>query len=112
MVPGSFLIERKLPGVRRHEHFVKQNLGAGRIYFCRASEIKRVPKKSKTFWSRRESGVSSVLQGKTLAQAEFTSAEQVKFKREPKKPKTFWVRRQVTRRVTCLKKENEKTTST
>ena len=35
--------------------------------------------------SRRESGVPSVLQGKTLAQAEFTSAEQVRSKRVPKK---------------------------
>ena len=49
MVPGSFLIERKLPGVRRHEHFVKQNLGAGRIYFCQASEIQKGTQKVKDF---------------------------------------------------------------
>ena len=40
--------------------------------------------------SRREYGVTSVLRSKTLAQAEFSSAEQVKCKRVPTKSKILW----------------------
>ena len=39
---------------------------------------------------RRESGVTSVLRSKTLAQAEFTSAEQVKSRRVPAKFLILW----------------------
>ena len=39
---------------------------------------------------RRESGVPSVLRSKTLAQAEFSSAEQVKSERVPTKSKILW----------------------
>ena len=63
------------PQVRRHKGFPKENLGAGGIHFRRASEMKRAPEIRKIFGN---CCVTRVFRRKTLAQAEFTSAEQVK----------------------------------
>ena len=63
------------PQVRRHKSFPEENLGAGGIHFRRASEMKRAPENRKIFGN---CGVTRVFRRKTLAQAEFTSAEQVK----------------------------------
>ena len=79
------------PGVRRHKCFAEQNLGAGGIQFRRAREIRKGSRKIKDFVGmRRESGVPSVLRSKTLAQAEFSSAEQEKSERDPAKSKILW----------------------
>ena len=63
------------PQVRRHKGFPEENLGAGGIHFRRASAMKRAPENRKIFGN---CGVTRVFRRKTLAQAEFSSAEQVK----------------------------------
>ena len=78
------------PGVRRHKCFAEQNLGAGGIQFRRAREIRKGSRKIEDFVGmRRESGVPSVLRSKTLAQVEFSSAEQEKGKKGSRKIEDF-----------------------
>ena len=50
---------------------------------------------------RRESGVTSVLRSKTLAQAEFIFAEQEKSERVPAKSKILWESLTPTGKETC-----------
>ena len=75
----------------RPKRFAEQNLGAGGIQFRRAREIRKGSRKIEDFVGmRRESGVPSVLRSKTLAQAEFSFAEQEKSERVPAKSKILW----------------------
>ena len=75
----------------RSKRFAEQNLGAGGIQFRRAREIRKGSRKIEDFVGmRRESGVPSVLRSKTLAQAEFSFAEQEKSDRAPAKSKILW----------------------
>ena len=75
----------------RPKRFAQQNLGAGGIQFRRAREIRKGSRKIEDFVGmRRESGVTSVLRSKTLAQAKFIFAEQEKSERVPAKSKILW----------------------
>jgi hypothetical protein len=71
-------------GVVRSKRFAEQNLGAGGIHFRRASAITKGWRRLQAAGTqnaaksrRAGSCAASVLRSKTLAQAEFTSAEQV-----------------------------------
>ena len=86
----------------RPKRFAEQNLGAGEIHFRRAREIRKGSRKSEDFVGmRRESGVTSVLRSKTLAQAEFSFAEQEKSERVPAKSKILWESLTPTGKETC-----------
>ena len=71
-------------GVARSKRFAEQNLGAGGIHFRRAGAITKGWRRLQAAGTqnaaksrRAGSRAASVLRSKTLAQAEFTSAEQV-----------------------------------
>ena len=86
----------------RPKRFAEQNLGAGGIHFRRAREIRKGSRKIEDFVGmRRESGVPSVLRSKTLAQAEFSFAEQEKSERAPAKSKILWESLTPTGKETC-----------